>query len=57
MEQGKFTTLHAWLRENIYQHGCKYTAAELVQRVTGAPLRIEPYIQYLKCKYGELYSL
>jgi len=57
MEQGKFTTLHTWLRENIYQHGSKYTAAELIQRVTGGPLGIDPYIQYLKGKYGKLYSL
>ncbi len=55
--QGKFDTLHTWLRENIYQHGSKYAAPELIERVTGGPLRIEPYINYLKTKYGELYSL
>ncbi len=57
MEQGKFSTLHAWLKENIYCHGRKFTADELAQRVTGGPLRIEPYIQYLKEKYGELYKI
>ena len=55
--QGQFDTLHGWLRENIYRHGRKFTAAELVQRVTGAPLTIDPYIGYLKGKYGELYGL
>jgi carboxypeptidase Taq len=55
--QGQFDTLHGWLRENIYQHGRKFTAAELVQRVTGAPLTIDPYIGYLKSKYGEMYGL
>ena len=55
--QGKFDTLHNWLRANLYQHGSKFTAAELTERVTGGPLRIEPYIQYLRTKYGELYSL
>ncbi len=55
--QGKFDTLHGWLRQNIYQHGAKYTAAELTERVTGGPLRIEPYVSYLKTKYGELYAL
>ena len=53
--QGQFGTLLGWLRENIYQHGSKFTAAELVQRVTGGPLSIEPYIRYLRTKYGELY--
>lgn len=54
---GEFGTLHTWLRENIYQHGRKFSAPELVQRVTGGPLRIEPYIRYLRTKYGELYQL
>ena len=54
--QGQFGTLHGWLKDNIYQHGSKYTASELIQRVTGQPLSIEPYIHYLRTKYGELYG-
>jgi carboxypeptidase Taq len=57
MRRGKFTTLHTWLIENIYQHGSKFTAPELVERITGGPIRIEPYIRYLRTKYGELYQL
>jgi carboxypeptidase Taq len=57
MAQGKFETLHTWLVENIYQHGRKFTANELIERVTGGPLTIDPYIAYLKSKYGELYKL
>ena len=57
IEVGQFGTLHGWLKENIYQHGCKFTASELVQRVTGNALQIEPYIAYLREKYGELYNL
>jgi len=57
IEKGEFGTLHNWLKENIYQHGSKYTASELVERVTGGPLSIQPYIRYLKKKYGELYDL
>ncbi len=55
--RGEFATLHGWLRENIYRHGSKFTAAELVERVTGSPLTIEPYIRYLRSKYGQLYGL
>ncbi len=55
--QGQFGTLLGWLRENIYQHGSKFTAAELVERVTGDPLSIEPYLRYLQGKFGELYQL
>jgi carboxypeptidase Taq len=56
ISQGKFDTLHTWLKTNIYQHGSKFTASELTERVTGTPLRIEPYIGYLKGKYAELYK-
>lgn len=55
--RGQFGTLHSWLRDNIYAHGSKFTTSELVERVTGGPLSIEPYIQYLTTKYGELYKI
>ena len=54
---GKFNTLHTWLKDEIYQHGRKFTAPELIERVTGGPMRIEPYIRYLWEKYGDLYAL
>ena len=54
---GKFSTLHGWLRENIYRHGSKFTAPEIVERASGSTLTIEPYINYLKTKYGALYTL
>jgi len=57
ISEGKFDTLHEWLRENIYRHGSVYTAEELVKRVTGNPLTIAPYIRYLHKKYGEIYEL
>lgn len=57
INRGEFATLHEFLRTNIYQHGTKFTTADLVKRITGGELTIEPYIAYLKGKYGELYSL
>ena len=54
---GQFATLHGWLRENIYRHGRKYTTAELIERTTGGPLQLQPYLDYLRSKYGELYEL
>ena len=57
MKQGKFDRLHTWLKENIYTHGRKYTAPELVKRVTGSEIAIQPYIAYLRAKYGELYKI
>jgi len=55
--RGEFGSLHGWLKESIYQHGSKFTASELVERVTGGPLTIVPYLRYLRTKYGELYRL
>lgn len=55
--EGRFDTLLRWLRENIYQHGSKFTASELLERVLGGPLTVEPYARYLRNKYGDIYNL
>jgi carboxypeptidase Taq len=55
--QGKFKGLHGWMKENIYQHGRKFTADELVERITGGTLDVGPYLDYLKEKFGEIYDL
>jgi carboxypeptidase Taq len=57
IEQGNFSTLHSWLKEKIYQQGRKFTAAEMMQRVTGKSLSTQPLIQYIRQKFGELYNL
>jgi carboxypeptidase Taq len=57
VSQGQFDILRGWLTENIYQHGRKYNEPELIERVTGGPIRIDAYIHYLRTKYGELYQL
>jgi len=55
--RAEYATLLSWLQQNIYQHGAKFTATELIVRATGGPLTVEPYMAYLHKKYGELYSL
>ena len=55
--RGEFATLHGWLRTHIYRHGRKFKPDDLVERATGEPMRIAPYIAYLRGKYGELYRL
>jgi carboxypeptidase Taq len=54
---GRFGALYTWLVENVYRPGSKFTANELVERVTGEPLTVTPYVNYLQRKYGELYDL
>lgn len=55
--KGQFETLHTWLKQNLYRHGSKFTPNEIIERITGSALRIEPYIKYLRSKYGEIYKL
>ncbi|HEY6572644.1 MAG TPA: carboxypeptidase M32, partial [Candidatus Eisenbacteria bacterium] len=57
IRRGEFAQLHGWLKENLYRHGAKFTAPELVKRVTGGDLSIEPYLDYLWRKYKPLYGL
>jgi carboxypeptidase Taq len=54
---GDFTPLLAWLVENVYRHGRVYDPNDLVRKATGSDIRIEPFVKYLKRKYGELYSV
>ncbi len=54
---GNFETLRTWLQQNVYWYGAKYTAEELLERTTGGGLRTEPFVNYLKKKFGALYSI
>jgi carboxypeptidase Taq len=54
---GRFGTLKQWLGQNLYRHGRKFKADEIVRRATGEPMTIRPYMDYLSRKYGALYGL
>ena len=55
--RGEFQPLRNWLREKIHRHGQRYSAAELVKRVTGKELSSGPLLAHLRAKYGELYGV
>jgi len=57
LEAGEFAPLRGWLAENLYRHGAKFTPPEVLERITGEPLAVEPYMRYLRTKYGEFYAL
>jgi carboxypeptidase Taq len=50
--QSKFGRLLLWLRENIHQHGRRYSPGELIERATGETTSASYFIDYLKAKYG-----
>ena len=53
----EYAPLRGWLTDRIYRHGRKFTAPEIVQRATGQPLSIAPYVGYLNKKYGAIYGM
>jgi carboxypeptidase Taq len=57
LERAEYSRLREWLRDNIYRHGAKFTAPELIERTTGGTLSTAPYMKYLREKYAALYSL
>lgn len=57
IEQGKFDQLLNWLRMNVHRHGAKYEPQELVQRITGSKIDPQPYVNYLRRKYSDIYGL
>lgn len=56
--QGKFGALLDWFIEKVHRHGRKFTANELIRRATGdETIKAEPYLNYIKRKYTEIYAL
>ena len=55
--RGKFEPLRLWLVDRIHQYGQRYSAGELVERVTGAPLSHRALMDHLRGKLGPLYDV
>ena len=53
--RGDFAWLLAWLRENVHTQGRRFSALELVWRVTGEELSPKHLVRYLRERYGALY--
>lgn len=57
IRRGEFRPLLDWLRAKIHVHGQRYRAAELVAGVTGRPLSVRPFLEYLHGKFEPIYGL
>ena len=55
MRQGDVSKLRQWLVEHVHRHGRKFTPEELIERATGRPLELDPYVTYLRGKFDALY--
>ena len=53
LERGEFAPLREWLREHVHRHGRKFPPRELLRRITGEDLRVEPFLRYLREKLAD----
>ncbi|MGB9134610.1 MAG: carboxypeptidase, partial [Candidatus Bathyarchaeia archaeon] len=51
--KGSFIDIKKWLTTNVHTHGNLYDPADLIKKVTGEPLNVKPYLNYLdkKCQW------
>lgn len=49
--KGNFKPLMSWLKTNIHEHGCLYSADSLIEKATGKGLDVEIYKEHLKTRY------
>ncbi|HMJ02617.1 MAG TPA: carboxypeptidase M32 [Conexibacter sp.] len=54
---GDGAPLRDWLREHVHRWGRRLPPRELVKRATGDPIRVEPFVAYLRGKLGGVYGL
>lgn len=54
--KGEFTPLLEWLRKHIHRHGRRYSASQLCERITGAPLSNKALLAHLASKVNEYYG-
>ncbi|MFO8109044.1 MAG: carboxypeptidase M32 [Thermoplasmata archaeon] len=57
ISKGDFQPLGEWLKSNIYCHGKRYLAPEMLERLTGEPLTEKHLIDYIKEKYSPIYGI
>jgi carboxypeptidase Taq len=57
LAEGDGSALRAWLGEHVHRHGRTYPPRELVRRVVGGPIQVEPFLAYLRGKLRPIYGL
>jgi carboxypeptidase Taq len=54
---GELGPLLGWLRDRIHRHGRRYTAAELIEQATGAPLTTDAFLRHIRSTVHEAYGV
>jgi carboxypeptidase Taq len=48
---GDFSALFDWLRQNIWQHGSRFSTSQLITQATGEDLNIRYFREHLTARY------
>ncbi|MRS15968.1 carboxypeptidase M32 [Enterobacteriaceae bacterium RIT691] len=51
LTDGNFAPLFAWLQQNIWQHGSRFSSAELITKATGEELNSRYFREHLTARY------
>ncbi len=51
LEKGDFAQVSDWLSENVWSHGSRYTADEILERATGEPLGVQAFESHIRARY------
>jgi carboxypeptidase Taq len=54
--RGDFDRLLAWLRKHVHRHGRSRSAAEIIENTCDTALSAEPWLKYIRQKFGEIYG-
>src|SRR3954464_4786101 len=55
--RGELMGLREWLRENLHRQGNKFLPRELIERVVGGPVDVQPYVNQLRQRAAEIYDV
>ncbi len=56
ISEGNFQHIKQWLIKNVHQYGNLYDPQDLLKKITGEGINIQPYLNYLETKYSQLYD-
>jgi carboxypeptidase Taq len=57
LRKGDTSKVLQWLRDNVHSQAYLYPAKELAKNILGKDLTAQPFLDHIKTKYSEIYSL
>lgn len=57
LAEGDPSAAVAWLRENVHRHGGLYKPREVIEQASGQAVSVQPLLNYLDGKFGEIYGV